>query len=158
MHASLGANSDELWRLSYQQKLKWKPHFIFSIIFIQFDSSFKQYAIYLLLLFTNWHVILVCTNCSSLQNLQLHFIRNSVSLFFTGAYDQATEGRWRWVDCMDFNDFSTSNWASGQPSGNAGEDCGQLLPNGQFNDWPCERPVQYICQIVFKGMGMKRYN
>ncbi|XP_071822362.1 uncharacterized protein [Apostichopus japonicus] len=99
--------------------------------------------------------------CQGVEDGDLAIIDNQVTLdyilsktmggdWWIGAYDQATEGRWRWVDCMDFNDFSTSNWASGQPSGNAGEDCGQLLPNGQFNDWPCERPVQYICQIVFK--------
>ena len=77
-------------------------------------------------------------------------------MLLLGLYDQATEGRWRWVDCSNADDTYT-NWGPGQPNDLANstqpQDCGQIVSNAnaEWNDWSCERALQYICEITEKG-------
>lgn len=40
-----------------------------------------------------------------------------------------------------------SNWISGQPDDDGGdEDCAALCLNGQWNDYPCTRLLNTICE------------
>ena len=59
--------------------------------------------------------------------------------------------RWRWIDCTEADGYT--NWAPGQPNDvNGDQDCGQILATtGQWNDWTCDRTMQYICEITPKG-------
>ncbi len=70
----------------------------------------------------------------------------------TGMYDSAAEGEWKLITCDGLNDWQNSNWAPGQPNDvNGDQDCAQLLETGQWNDWTCSRPMQYICELNMKG-------
>ncbi|XP_033628985.1 uncharacterized protein LOC117291426 [Asterias rubens] len=69
--------------------------------------------------------------------------------WWIGLNDRSTEGRFRWTDCSDLNQWQSDQWADGQPDNRTdNEDCGQLLESGRWNDWDCNRPVQYICKII----------
>ncbi|XP_022112072.1 uncharacterized protein LOC110991164 [Acanthaster planci] len=72
--------------------------------------------------------------------------------WWIGFYDQGTEGDWRWVDCQVQGTWPSTNWGNNQPNDLDGsQDCGQMLQTGLWNDWNCERPMQYICEINPKG-------
>ena len=65
-----------------------------------------------------------------------------------GLYDLASEGNFRWIDCSEMNAWQNTNWASGQPDDTDGtQDCGQMISSGEWMDWPCDRPNQYICEV-----------
>ncbi|XP_038048814.1 uncharacterized protein LOC119722655 [Patiria miniata] len=68
--------------------------------------------------------------------------------WWIGFYDQGTEGDWRWVDCQAPGTWASGNWGSNQPNDlDDSQDCGQMLQTGLWNDWNCQRPMQYICEI-----------
>ena len=70
--------------------------------------------------------------------------------FFSGMYDIAVEGDWRWVDCWANPSWTFYNWDDGQPdNGGMGgnEDCAVIQgTNGYFQDLPCSTPRLYICE------------
>jgi len=68
---------------------------------------------------------------------------NSVWL---GLDDRATEGTFVWVDGTPADGWS--NWNDGEPNDHGiGEDCTQLKEDGHWNDVPCDRSYNYVCQV-----------
>ena len=72
--------------------------------------------------------------------------------FLVGYFDLAVEGDWRWIDCTLPSEWALSNWAADQPNDLDGaQECGQILQSGLYNDWRCDRTMQYICEINVIG-------
>ena len=70
---------------------------------------------------------------------------------FLGFYDLSVEGDWRWTDCSEPTPWTVSNWGESQPNNlNGNQHCGQILNDGKYNDWQCNRTMQYICEITVK--------
>ena len=69
-----------------------------------------------------------------------------------GLNDRAVEGRFRWVDCSRPTIWQNSQWAPSQPNDLSGDqDCAQLVESAGWNDWKCERTMQYVCEIIDKS-------
>ncbi|XP_034306422.2 perlucin-like [Magallana gigas] len=61
-----------------------------------------------------------------------------------GATDQVEENMFQWTNKAN---VVFSNWISGQPDDDGGdEDCAALCLNGQWNDYPCTRLLNTICE------------
>ena len=76
---------------------------------------------------------------------QLHF----------GANDIATEDRWLWEDGTQFwqgraNGMAIGgrfvNWNGGEPNDDSGEDCGEILADGHWNDGDCGDNQRFVCR------------
>jgi len=68
---------------------------------------------------------------------------------FIGLSDQATEGEFVWADGSA---LTYSNWYPGQPNDYGyGQDCVELLHNGQWNDQYCHKAQEYIMEIPCAG-------
>ncbi|XP_071490718.1 uncharacterized protein [Diadema antillarum] len=71
--------------------------------------------------------------------------------WWIGLHDQSTEGTFRWTDCSQMTPWQTSNWAPDEPDvGATDQNCVQMISSGQWMDWPCARPNQFICEIFAK--------
>ena len=71
---------------------------------------------------------------------------------YLGYFDLAVESDWRWIDCSRPNAWALGNWGEGQPDDlNGAQECGQILQDGKFHDWECDRAVRYICEINVFG-------
>jgi len=52
-----------------------------------------------------------------------------------------------WVDLMTLSDVGYSNWKSGEPSGDDGEDCVSIATTtGKWSDRKCLAKLRFICQ------------
>ncbi|XP_033121805.1 uncharacterized protein LOC117120830 [Anneissia japonica] len=69
--------------------------------------------------------------------------------WWIGFYDRSVEGEWFWVDCLASTEWAVSNWAPGQPDGNAvtSANCAKLVgSSGMYDDTDCMTPVKYVCE------------
>lgn len=57
-----------------------------------------------------------------------------------GMNDIDSEGNWKCVGS------TYSNFVTGEPNGAKREDCGQIYPNGGWNDSPCSDRHTFVCQ------------
>ncbi|KAL9968109.1 hypothetical protein ACROYT_G026441 [Oculina patagonica] len=51
--------------------------------------------------------------------------------------------RWLWVDGSPVN---YTNWARGEPNSPNSEECGEMYPNGKWNDKECYAPRPFVCE------------
>lgn len=65
--------------------------------------------------------------------------------------DLAVEDYFRWVTCKDVDGWAATNWAEGEPNNLDGVQHCVHMVEGKWNDWNCDRPVNYICEINEKG-------
>ncbi|KAM9093812.1 C-type lectin domain family 17, member A isoform X2 [Sarcophilus harrisii] len=75
-----------------------------------------------------------------------NFVTQARSLFRTywlGLTDRETEGKWQW---LDGSSLILSFWKDGEPNNKFNEDCGFLLPDGQWNDANCDIATYWICE------------
>ncbi|XP_062593876.1 collectin-10-like, partial [Saccostrea cucullata] len=63
---------------------------------------------------------------------------------WTGGNDIIVEGRYQWSHSNTSIDFT--NWFGIEPYSPHGEDCIQLLMNGEWNDGTCSVKTPYICE------------
>nr|XP_054752325.1 uncharacterized protein LOC129257911 [Lytechinus pictus] len=72
--------------------------------------------------------------------------------WWIGLQDQWSEGDFRWTDCSSMTAWQMTNWAPDEPDEAEGDvqDCVQMISSGQWMDWPCQRPNQFICEIFAK--------
>eukprot|EP00057_Strongylocentrotus_purpuratus_P031477 XP_784754.3 PREDICTED: uncharacterized protein LOC579551 isoform X1 [Strongylocentrotus purpuratus] len=71
--------------------------------------------------------------------------------WWIGLQDQWSEGDFRWTDCSSMTEWQMTNWAPDEPDMNGdAQDCVQMISSGQWMDWPCQRPNQFICEIFAK--------
>ncbi|MBM66509.1 MAG: hypothetical protein CMH55_09775 [Myxococcales bacterium] len=60
-----------------------------------------------------------------------------------GMNDRQVEGEWRWSG----RDSDYRNWNNNEPNDHGrGEDCGQVLGNGRWNDADCNRASAFFCE------------
>jgi len=60
-----------------------------------------------------------------------------------GMNDRQVEGEWRWAG----RDGDYRNWNNNEPNDHGrGEDCGQVLGNGKWNDADCNRNSVFFCE------------
>ena len=60
-----------------------------------------------------------------------------------GMNDRQVEGEWRWSG----RDSEYRNWNNNEPNDHGnGEDCGQVLGNGRWNDANCNRASAFFCE------------
>ncbi|XP_018604949.1 asialoglycoprotein receptor-like 1 isoform X1 [Scleropages formosus] len=69
--------------------------------------------------------------------------------YWIGLIERENEGEWSWVDGTDFS--STPHfWAENQPDewrlAADGEDCGEIIPRGLWNDAQCSLHHNFICE------------
>ena len=65
------------------------------------------------------------------------------AVVWIGASDLTTEGQWRWVDGSP---LAWTHWKPGEPNNyGSGEDCGQMLADGTWNDAGCAAALPYAC-------------
>lgn len=73
----------------------------------------------------------------------INTLRNGASVWL-GYSDAAVQSTWEWLDASS----TYTDWASGQPDGGAGEDCGAVRwdSGGQIVDRPCAELAGPICE------------
>ncbi len=62
--------------------------------------------------------------------------------FWIGLKREGSGFRWD-----DHSSLSYTNWASGQPSNNAGEDCVMVTPGNTWNDASCDVELRYVLEV-----------
>ncbi|XP_026232134.1 CD209 antigen-like protein E [Anabas testudineus] len=66
-----------------------------------------------------------------------------------GLSDRGNEGSWKWVDETP---LILNNWRKNQPDNGGGssstgdEDCAHIRSDSEWNDLPCEKSLQWICE------------
>ena len=85
----------------------------------------------------------------NIHEFSLPFSLISLSL---GLSDISQETDFRWITCEEPSAWAQLNWAADQPNDLDGvQDCAMIMNSGLWNDWNCDRPIQYICEITPKG-------
>ncbi len=90
------------------------------------------------------------------ENVALTTLASDAGLWYPwiGLTDHAVEGLFRWVD--DSLPFYT-NWNSGEPNNSGGwgapENCGELRPEGNWNDSDCDAAGDSICEWDGRPIG-----
>ncbi|MFK7926547.1 MAG: MopE-related protein [Myxococcota bacterium] len=71
---------------------------------------------------------------------------NSSTPWWMGFNDRSREGDWVWEDGTA---VTYTNWETGEPNDQGGEDCGQLnfFLNGAWNDQACSLRYPFICEL-----------
>ena len=70
----------------------------------------------------------------------------SISIeYWTGLNDQATEGRWVWVNGEEAT-TQTALWDSSQPNGGSREDCGRIYTDNLGYDTSCNNAYYAVCE------------
>ncbi len=62
-----------------------------------------------------------------------------------GLTDLEEEDEFLWVDGTPL-DEDLALWGPGEPNDAGGEDCVHWMPNGHWNDLPCEAPIHFVCE------------
>ena len=66
--------------------------------------------------------------------------------YWFGLNDELSEGTYEWTDGVTmFNNKSYTNWLTNQPSGSTGENCGQVYPDGTWDDDLCTSNRYIVC-------------
>uniref|UniRef100_G1KTH1 C-type lectin domain-containing protein n=1 Tax=Anolis carolinensis TaxID=28377 RepID=G1KTH1_ANOCA len=89
----------------------------------------------------NSHLIIINSNTE--QNFVVQKIKQTS--VWLGLHDTEVEGTWRWVDgsLLERNGY----WKSGEPNDAHGaEDCAVLYKEKNWNDIPCDKNVQFVCE------------
>uniref|UniRef100_A0A672YM78 C-type lectin domain-containing protein n=1 Tax=Sphaeramia orbicularis TaxID=375764 RepID=A0A672YM78_9TELE len=63
--------------------------------------------------------------------------------YWIGLSDREQEGTWTWVDGSP---VTLSFWHTGEPNNSGGEDCGETVTYGQWNDQRCDYHRPWICE------------
>jgi len=72
-----------------------------------------------------------------------------------GANDRAAEDRWVWEDGTQFWQGRSGgqavggrfvNWSGGEPNDDSGEDCGEMVGDGRWNDHECGDGRKFVCR------------
>lgn len=48
---------------------------------------------------------------------------------------------------MDDSKLPYTNWADNEPNGAGGENCGEFMANGLWNDLPCINKLPFLCKV-----------
>lgn len=81
-----------------------------------------------------------------------HRIGYGSEYFWTSGADLHKEGQWSWYS--NGNQFQYTNWHPGQPdnalNNEQREDCMHLYLSQKWNDYPCNIPCYFICQVPLR--------
>ncbi|XP_074166348.1 C-type lectin domain family 17, member A isoform X2 [Sminthopsis crassicaudata] len=69
--------------------------------------------------------------------------RSFIRTYWLGLTDREVEGKWQW---LDGSFLILSFWKQGEPNNKFNEDCGFMLPDGQWNDASCDISTYWICE------------
>lgn len=69
--------------------------------------------------------------------------------YWIGLNDIGNEGNYVWADSAPATWF---NWADGQPNNSGEQDCTRILPDGKWNDTPCDFQFGYVCRFSTQMM------